>query len=178
MYKTSLWVVPLSVSVPLRSVSNCLVLLFATTSLTSDRVMSPNGSFSTVLNTFVLEWGQGMVLSWGGGGIRNCALFWKGGVIPPISEACTGDVEAAYSKFECLGYPRGQRKTSMFSFYATIPIGQFPSRGGTPYITYTGMCRPKGSWFWSSWFRTGYPFQRRFLERGLIFRTHESSPLL
>ena len=34
---------------------------------------------------------------------------------------------------------------------------------------------PKGSWFWNSWFRTGYPFQRRFLERGIIFRTHESS---
>ena len=32
------------------------------------------------------------------------------------------------------------------------------------------MCRPKGSWFWSSWFRTGYPFQRRFLERGINFR--------
>ena len=30
--------------------------------------MSPNGSFSTVVNTFVLEWGQGVVLSWGGGG--------------------------------------------------------------------------------------------------------------
>ena len=43
--------------------------------------------------------------------------------------------------------------------------------GGTggvlTYITYTGMCRPTGSWFWSSWFRTGYPFQRRFLERGM-----------
>ena len=51
-------------------------------------------------------------------------------------------------------------------------------RGVLPYITYMGMCRPKGSWFWSSWFRTGYPFQRRFLERGIIFRTHESSPLL
>ena len=50
------------------------------------------------------------------------------------------------------------------------------SRGGVlPYITYTGMCRPTGSWFWSSWFRTGYPFQRRFLERGIIFRMHESS---
>ena len=48
-------------------------------------------------------------------------------------------------------------------------------RGVLPYITYTGMCRPTGSWFWSSWFRTGYPFQRRFLERGIIFRTHESS---
>ena len=48
------------------------------------------------------------------------------------------------------------------------------SRGVLPYITYRGMCRPMGSWFWSSWFRTGYPFQRRFLERGIIFRTHES----
>ena len=47
--------------------------------------------------------------------------------------------------------------------------------GVLPYITYTGMCRPTGSWFWSSWFRTGYPFQRHFLERGIIFRTHESS---
>ena len=44
-----------------------------------------------------------------------------------------------------------------------------------PYITYTGMCHPTGSWFWSSWFRTGYPFQRRFLEWGIIFRTHENS---
>ena len=43
-----------------------------------------------------------------------------------------------------------------------------PAPGGVlPYITYTGMCRPKGLWFWSSWFRTGYPFQRRFLERGI-----------
>ena len=51
----------------------------------------------------------------------------------------------------------------------------FNPGGVLPYITYTGMCRPKGSWFWSCWFRTGYPFQRRFLERGIKFRTHESS---
>ena len=50
-----------------------------------------------------------------------------------------------------------------------------PPGGVLPYITYTGMWLPKGSLFWSSWFRTGYPFQRRFLERGIIFRTHESS---
>ena len=38
------------------------------------------------------------------------------------------------------------------------------------------MCRPTaGVEIWSSWFRTGYPFQRRFLERGIIFWTHESS---
>ena len=43
----------------------------------------------------------------------------------PIYEGCTDDVEAAYSKFECLGYPRGQRKPGIFSFYATIAIGQF-----------------------------------------------------
>ena len=43
----------------------------------------------------------------------------------PTYEACTDDVEAANSKFECLGYPRGQRKTNMFSFYATIAMGQF-----------------------------------------------------
>ena len=56
--------------------------------------MSPNGSFSTVVNTFVLEWGQGVVLSWGGGGgIRICALFWKGGVIRPTYEAYTDDVD-------------------------------------------------------------------------------------
>ena len=79
MYKTSLWVVPLSVSVPLRSVSNCLVLLFATTSLTSDRVMSPNGSFSTAVNTFVLEWGQGVVLRWGRGGDSKFCAFLKRG---------------------------------------------------------------------------------------------------
>ena len=42
-----------------------------------------------------------------------------------------------------------------------------PGGGVLPYITYTGMCRPTGLWFWSSWFRTGYPFQRRFLERGI-----------
>ena len=49
-------------------------------------------------------------------------------------------------------------------------FGKPSPRGGggvLPYITYTGMCRPTGSWFWSSWFRTGYPFQRRFLERGI-----------
>ena len=52
-------------------------------------------------------------------------FFEKKGVIRPIYEVCTNDVEAAYSKFECLGYPRGQRKTSMFSFYPTNAIGQF-----------------------------------------------------
>ena len=66
-----------------------------------------------------------MLLSCGGRGEFEVVTFLKGGVIRPIYEACTDDVDAAYSKFECLGYPRGQRKTSMFSFYATIAIGQF-----------------------------------------------------
>ena len=43
---------------------------------------------------------------------------------------------------------------------------------------YTGMCRPTGLWFWSFWFGTLYPFLRCFLERGIIFRTHESSSLV
>ena len=64
-----------------------------------------------------------------------------------------------------------------WSHHSLIAYAKSKSRGVgvLPYITYTGMCRPKGSWFWSSWFRTGYPFQRPFLERGIIFRTHESS---
>ena len=37
------------------------------------------------------------------------------------------------------------------------------SRGVLPYITYMGMCRPTGSWFWSSWLRTGYTFQKRLI---------------
>ena len=53
-------------------------------------------------------------------------------------------------------------------FVSWICWGTPPGRGGVlPYITYTGMYRPTGSWFWSSWFRTGYPCQRRFLERGI-----------
>ena len=49
----------------------------------------------------------------------------------------------------------------------TLGLPGVPGGGVLPYVTYTGMCRPTGSWFWSSWFRTGYPFQRRFLERGI-----------
>ena len=70
----------------------------------------------------------------------------------------------------------------MVSFYGTARalltrarLFRPPGGGVLPYITYTRMCRPTGSRFWSSWFRTGYPFQRCFLERGIIFRTHESS---
>ena len=47
--------------------------------------------------------------------------------------------------------------------------------GRIPYFTYTGVCRPTGSWFWSSWLRTWYPFQRHFLERGIKFRMYKSS---
>ena len=56
-------------------------------------------------------------------------------------------------------------------FPPEIRVGA-PGGGVLPYITYTVLCRPKGSWFWSSWFRMGCPFQRRFLERGIIFRMH------
>ena len=65
---------------------------------------------------------QGVVLTlWGGGGDSKLWLFWKGGVIRPINEACTDEVDAAYSKLESLGY----LKNSMFIFYAAIAIGQF-----------------------------------------------------
>ena len=53
-----------------------------------------------------------------------------------------------------------------------ILSGHQPGGGVLRYIAYMGMCRPKGSWFWSSWFRTGH-----FLEWGMIFRTHESSTI-
>ena len=58
----------------------------------------------------------------GGGegvGIRSCGLGLGLGL--GFSEARTDDVEAAYSKFECLGYLRGQRKTSMNSVF-TPPL--------------------------------------------------------
>ena len=42
-----------------------------------------------------------------------------------------------------------------------------PGVGYSHTLQYTCMCRPTGSWFWSSWFRTRYPFHRHFLERGI-----------
>jgi len=47
--------------------------------------------------------------------------------------------------------------------------------GVLPYITYKRHVPPNGVVILKSWFRTGYPFQRRFLEQGIIFRTLESS---
>ena len=43
--------------------------------------MSPNGSFFTVENTqFVLEWGQGVVFGWvGGGGEFEIVRFFEKG---------------------------------------------------------------------------------------------------
>ena len=55
-----------------------------------------------------------MVLGGGGG---------RGGRVN--SKLCAFLKRGRNATFECLGYPRGQRKTSMFSFYATIAIGQF-----------------------------------------------------
>ena len=46
----------------------------------------------------------------------------------------------------------------------TAQLAHLDPGGVLPYIAYTGMCRPAGSGFWS-W---------RFLERGIIFRTHEN----
>ena len=58
-----------------------------------------------------------------------------------------------------------QRPKKLGTFVLLLCL--FRGGGVLPYITYTGMCRPTGSWFWSSWFRTGYPFQRLLLERGI-----------
>ena len=41
-----------------------------------------------------------------------------------------------------------------------------PGGGGYSHTLPIRVCAT-GSWFWSSWFRTGYPFQRHFLERGI-----------
>ena len=72
---------------------------------------------------FDYEGGQGVVLSWGwgrggGGGIRSCAaLFWEGGLIRPLYEACTDDVDAAYSKFEYLGSTRQDKEKPACSVF-------------------------------------------------------------
>ena len=42
-----------------------------------------------------------------------------------------------------------------------------PGGGGTPIHYLYWYVPPNGVVIWSSWFRTGYPFQRRFLERGI-----------
>ena len=45
----------------------------------------------------------------------------------------------------------GEDNTGWTEVKSRSSKGWLPSRGGVlPYITYTGMCRPKGSWFWSS----------------------------
>ena len=41
--------------------------------------------------------------------------------------------------------------------------------GVLPYITYTGYVPPNGVVILKLLIRTGYPFQRHFLERGIIF---------
>ena len=91
----------------------------------------------------------------------------------PVTLVCEkNNVLYKWGKEERAGWVHWLRRSTLFH---TITGHREPGGGVLPYITYTSMCRPTGSWFWSSWFRTGYPFQRRFLERGIIFRTHESS---
>ena len=97
------------------------------------------------------------------------AVFWQLGVV----DECNYQM-AKYKRFKRQGTIPAVQHDS----FLELTIVSFSTRRGggvLPYITYTGMCCPKGSWFWSSWFRTGYPLQRRFLERGIIFQTHESS---
>ena len=67
------------------SLNSCLVLLLAATSLTSDRVMSPNGSFFTVSCEYLWfrrRTRRGVKLRWrgeGGGDSKLCRAFLKRG---------------------------------------------------------------------------------------------------
>ena len=103
-------------------------------------LLAPSYGLLTVTNTFDVVRRTRDDVKWD----RRSALFWKGAVIRPIYKACTNDVDATYSKFECLGYPRGKGKNSMLSFYATIAIGQF-----FPVI----LAFPR--WRWANTTRTG-----------------------
>ena len=66
-------------------------------------------------------------------------------------------------------------------FCKSNALSKTPGGGGggvTPIHYLYGYVPPNGVVIWSSWFRKWYPFQRRFLERGIIsiiFRMHESS---
>ena len=65
-----------------------------------------------------------MVLNCGGGGggdSKLCAFLKRGRIIPRISEACTDDVEAAYSKFKCLETTREDKVKPACSVF-TPPV--------------------------------------------------------
>ena len=50
-----------------------------------------------------------------------------------------------------------------------------PGEGGTPIHYLCGYVPPNGVVSLKLLIQNGVPFERRFLERGIIFRTHESS---
>ena len=85
--------------------------------------------FSQFWIPLIKKEGQGVVLNWRGGWVSKWCAFWKEAVIRPINEACTNDVDAAYSTFSCPGYSRGQGENSTLSFYTTIFYNRadFPS---------------------------------------------------
>ena len=62
------------------------------------------------------------------------------------------------------GLPLESKNLLLMNKLAEI-VDYSTSPPGLPYITYTGMCRQTGSWFW-------YPFQRPFLERGIKIVDH------
>ena len=55
-------------------------------------------------------------------------------------------------------------------------VGSGPG-GVLPYNSYSGMCRPTGSYFWDSDLKRGIIF-RTFSERGTTFQMHESFQIL
>ena len=100
---------------------------------------------------------------------RGLALKFRGSPPPPLAIFRLPNVSCFHSFWTPISWPF----LSRFQYPGIQPrpsalVDNSPGgRGVLPYIAYTGMCRPTGSWFWSSWLRTGYPFQRRFLERGI-----------
>ena len=66
----------------------------------------------------------------------------------PIYEACTDDVETANSKFECLGYPRGQRKPEKKKTHCNGAV--FPSYSRVSQIKVNEGNQNRGDKFKSS----------------------------
>ena len=124
-------------------------------------------------NSCRLPWSVGRTLhSKAGGNEFNGPFAWSSHLVQKTPRCKANNAMVPWKERILANFER----SDFFVFLMSLCIVCLSPGGGVlPYITYTGMCRPKGSWFWSSWFRTGYPFQTRFLERGIIFRTHKSS---
>ena len=98
---------------------------------------------------------------------KSMAVFRPKRLNNPFLWGGTFLYEGSTSQGTFLIVPPQSKPNSVKKLAVLLITSDSQTRGVLPYITYTSMCRPTGSWFWSSWFRTGHPFQRRFLERGI-----------